>query len=212
MPSQQASTSPFPTSPETPDTREKRVALVAWRWNRQYSYAAEYRARGFSEEEIREGNELGQAMEDEYSKNSRTYGDPAYGSWPAHAKQPIKDTVRGMLRGESEPKAAPAAKPVSAPAVVLAPLAYELVARASKARLLARTLHRGGLLASDAALMSPSMWRAFCGSLRQHGVLGKYSTTPSQETIARTLDELRKLEQLIPVCGAVRISRLPEAA
>ncbi|MBZ5677119.1 MAG: hypothetical protein LAP61_22980 [Acidobacteriia bacterium] len=211
MPTSQASTS-TPTSRETADTHEKRIATVAWRWNRQYRYDADYKARGFSDDEIREGNELGQAMEDEYSKNRRCYGDPAYGSWPDHAQQPIKNKIRAMLRGESEPKATPAAKPVSAPAVVVTTLAYELISRAAKARTMANFLHQGGLAASDAERMSPSMWRAFCGSLRQHGVLGKYSTTPSQATIARTIAELRKLEQLIPVCGAVRISHLPEAA
>ncbi len=210
MPSQQATTSPLPTSRETADTHEKRVALVAWRWNRQYRYDAAYRARGFSENEIREGDELGQALEDEYSKNRRCYGDPAYGSWPDYAQQPIKDRVRAMLHGESESKAAPAATP--APRTMVTSLGYQLVARAAKARTMANFLHQGGLPSSDAERMTPSMWRAFCGGLRQHGVLGKYSTPPSGETIARTLDELRKLEQLIPVCGAARIHRLPEAA
>jgi hypothetical protein len=192
-------------------TREKRVALVAWRWNRQYRYDAEYKLRGISVDEIREGDELGQAMADEYSSNRRHFGDPAYGSWPAHAQQPIKDKILAMLRGETEPKAAPAATPAP-PAVVLAPLAYQMTARAAKARTMARFLHSGGLPSTDADRMTLSMWRAFCEGLRQQGILGKFSTPPSQETIARTIAELRKLEALIPVCGAARIRRLPEAA
>jgi hypothetical protein len=136
MPANQVSS---PSSPrrEADSSREKRIATVAWRWNRQYRYDVEYAARGFSDQEIREGDALGQAMEDEYSKNRRCFGDPAYGSWPAHAQQPIRNKVRAMLRGESEPSATPA---------------------------------------------------------------------------ARTITELRKLEQLIPTCGAARFHRLPEAA
>ena len=83
------------------------MALVAWRWNRQYSYAAGYRARGFSEDEIREGDELGPAMAAEYSSNRRHFGDPAYGSWPDYAQQPIKDKVRAMLRGKPSPRRRP---------------------------------------------------------------------------------------------------------
>ena len=106
MPTSQASTSPFPTTRDTADTREKRIATVAWRWNRQYRYDAEYKARGFSVDEIREGDALGEAMEDEYSKNRRVYGDPAYGSWPDYTQQPIKDKVLAMLRGETSRKPA----------------------------------------------------------------------------------------------------------
>ena len=210
MPSQQASTSPLPIGREIADTREKRIATVAWRWNRQYRYDAEYKARGFSDQEIREGDALGQAMQDEYSKNRRCYGDPAYGSWPAHAEQPIKDKVRAMLRGASEPTAPPVV--TAAPAVVLTSLAYSMVARVAKARTMANTLHQAGLPSTDAERMTPSMWKQFHAGLKQHGILGTHSTEPSSETVARTLAELRKLEQLIPECGSARASRLPEAA
>jgi hypothetical protein len=97
---------------------------------------------------------------------------------------------------------APAAS--AAQTVVVTPLAYELLARASKARLLANRLHQAGLPSSDAKRMTPSTWRAFYGGLRQHGILGKFSTPPSGETIERTLDELRRME--------ARVSHLPEAA
>jgi hypothetical protein len=191
-------------------TRAKRVATVAWRWSRQYRFDAEYLDRGFSNDEIREGDALGQAMEDEYSKNRRCYGDPAYGSWPAHAQQPIKDKVRAMLRGETEPSATPAA--IAAPAVVVTSLGYQLIARAAKARTMARFLHQGGLPSTDAERMTPGMWKQFHAGLKQHRILGAHSTEPSCETVARAIAELRKLEQLIPVCGAARIRRLPEAA
>jgi hypothetical protein len=210
MPSQQANTSPLPIGREIVDTREKRIATVAWRWSRPYSYAAEYRARGFSDDEIREGDALGQAMEDEYSKNRRCYGDPAYGSWPARAQQPVKDKVRAMLRGENEPSAVPVM--IAAPAVVVTTLAYELIARAAKARTMARFLHQGGLPSSDAERMTPGMWKQFHAGLKQHRILGAHSTESSCETVARAIAELRKLEQIIPVCGAARIRRLPEAA
>jgi hypothetical protein len=106
---------------------------------------------------------------------------------------------------------APAASAAPQP-VVVTPLAYELLARASKARLLANRLHQAGLPSSDAERMTPSMWRAFHAGLRANGLLGACGTEPSSETIARTLDELRKLEHLIPVCGTAPASRLPEAA
>ena len=105
MPANQIS-SPSTSQRDTDSNREKRIATVAWRWNRQYRYDAEYKARAFSDQEIREGDALGEAMEDEYSKNRRCYGDPAYGSWPDYAQQPIKDMVRAMLRGELERKPA----------------------------------------------------------------------------------------------------------
>ena len=209
MPANQVS-SPSTPPREADSSREKRIATVAWRWNRQYRYDAEYKARGFSDQEIREGDALGQAMQDEYSKNRRCYGDPAYGSWPAHAEQPIKDKVRAMLRGASEPTAPPVV--TAAPAVVLTSLAYSMVARVAKARTMANTLHQAGLPSTDAERMTPGMWKQFHASLRAKGLLGPHSTPPSQETIARTIAELRKLEQLIPECGAARASRLPEAA
>lgn len=97
-------------------------------------------------------------------------------------------------------------------AVVVTNLGYELVARASKARVLARILHGAGIPSSDVAQMSPALWKQFAAGLKATGILGARSTPPSQQTIARTIAELRKLEQLIPTCGASRISRLPEAA
>ena len=209
MPANQVS-SPSTPPREADSSREKRIATVAWRWNRQYRYDAEYKARGFSDQEIREGDALGQAMQDEYSKNRRCYGDPAYGSWPAHAEQPIKDQVRAMLRGASEPTAPPVV--TAAPAVVLTSLAYSMVARVAKARTLAHVLHQGGLPSSEVDRMTPCMWKQFHAGLRAKGLLGPHSTPPSQETIARAIAELRKLERLIPECGAARASRLPEAA
>ncbi len=105
MPANQVS-SPSTSFTDADSAREKRIATVAWRFNRQYRYDAEYKARGFSEEEIREGDSLGQSMADEYAKNRRYYGDPAYGSWPDSAAQSIKEKVKAMLRGETERKPA----------------------------------------------------------------------------------------------------------
>jgi hypothetical protein len=101
--------------------------------------------------------------------------------------------------------------------VVVTSLGYELVARASKARsykacVIAWILHQAVLPSSDVAQMSPALWKQFAAGLKQHGLLRAHSTPPSAETIARTIAELRKLEQVIPVCGTARIPRLPEAA
>jgi len=101
---------------------------------------------------------------------------------------------------------------VGVPAVVVTSLGYQMIARAAKARTVARFLHQGGLPSTDAERMTPVMWNHFHASLRAKGLLGPHSTPPSQETIARTIAELRKLEQLIPECGAARIRRVPEAA
>jgi hypothetical protein len=174
-------------------TREKRVGLVAWRWTRQYRFDAEYKLRNISPEEIAEGDALGAAMAEEYARNRRVYGDPAYGSWPDHAEQPVKAKVLAMMRGETEPKPAPAAIPAPQ-AVVLERIAYSMVARVAKARTMARILHQGGLRSTDAECMTSSMWRAFAAGLRVKGILGKYSTTPpSADTIQRTIVELQKL-------------------
>lgn len=105
MPENQVS-SPCTSPGDADSNREKRIATVAWRWNRFYRYDAQYRARRFSDEEIREGDELGQVMADEYHANRCYYGDPAYGSWPASAVQPIKEKVQAMLRGDLERKPA----------------------------------------------------------------------------------------------------------
>jgi hypothetical protein len=101
---------------------------------------------------------------------------------------------------------------IAGPAVVVTSLGYRLIARAAKARTMARFLHQGGLPSTDAERMTPSMWKRFHAGLKQHGILGAHRTDPSCETVARTIAELRKLEQFIPVCGAARIHHLPEAA
>jgi hypothetical protein len=144
----------------------------------------------------------------QYYANRRHFGDPAYGSWPDHAQQPIRDKVQATLRGESQ--AAPAASAASQ--TVVTSLAYQMVARAEKARVMACLLHQAGLSAIDVERMTSSMWRAFHGGLRAAGILGKSSTEPSADTIARTLAELRKLERIIPVVGAALVSRRSEAA
>lgn len=82
----------------TATTPEQRIAVVAWRWNRQYSYRNEYIAAGYSEDQIADGEALGYAMSEEYYHNRCYYGDPAYGSWPADVKQPIRDKVRNAMR------------------------------------------------------------------------------------------------------------------
>jgi hypothetical protein len=102
MGSQRSHISAFATQ-HTAATREQRIGVVAWQWNRQYSHDARFKALGFSEEEIREGNRLGYEMGEEYYGNRCYYGDPAYGSWPAGVKQPIRDKVLAMLRIEPEP-------------------------------------------------------------------------------------------------------------
>ena len=100
---------------------------------------------------------------------------------------------------------------VAPAAVVVETLGYQLIARAAKAGTMASFLHQGGLPSSDAELMTPE-----CGGNSQ-GLEGQRASWPAQLCAERrddhaTLAELRKLEQLIPTCGAVRISRLPEAA
>ena len=100
----------------------------------------------------------------------------------------------------------------STPEVVVTSLAYQMIARADTARTMARFLHQGGLPSADAERMTPSMWKQFHAGLKRHGILGARSTEPSSETVARTIAELRTLEQLIPICGAARIQRAPEAA
>ncbi len=86
------------TCPTQLQTKEQRIAHVAWRWNRQYSHTAEFLKLGFTAEEIDTGNGLGMQMADEYYANRCYYGDPAYGRWPDSAKQPIRDKVRAMMQ------------------------------------------------------------------------------------------------------------------
>ena len=91
-------TAPRFATVSTATTREQRIGIVAWRWNRQYSYKTEYKAAGFSEDEIAEGNALGYQLSEEHYHNRCHYGDPAYGSWPADVKTPVYDKVRDMMR------------------------------------------------------------------------------------------------------------------
>jgi len=95
------------TCPTRIDTPSKRIGLIAWRWNRQYSGHVAYRAKyemAASDREIDLGFELGQLMCEEYSRLRCWYGDPAYGSWPESAKseQPVKRLVLALVRGEAE--------------------------------------------------------------------------------------------------------------
>lgn len=92
---------PLFATARTAQTHEQRIGVVAWHWSRfAYARRAEYKALGFSDEEILEGNKLGAAMDEERYGNRCYYGDPAYGSWPAETKQPIQDKVLGMMRAE----------------------------------------------------------------------------------------------------------------
>ena len=82
----------------TATTREQRIGVVAHRWNRQYRYDAQYKAAGFSDDEIAEGDALGYLENEEHFRLSLYYGDPAYGSWPKNAKTPVRDKIRDMMR------------------------------------------------------------------------------------------------------------------
>lgn len=84
--------------------REARVAEAAWCWNSQYPGHAAQRCLdlGISEEEIREGFELGERMSREYWVNCSTHGDPAYGSWGVFGDapaEPIRNLVLIWLQG-----------------------------------------------------------------------------------------------------------------
>lgn len=88
-------------------TSEKRIAAVAWRWNSQYSYRAEWLAKGFTEDEIDAGHSLGAQMADERRGNYAYYGDPAYGSWNLSAEesrkaQPIRHKILDMMKERTE--------------------------------------------------------------------------------------------------------------
>jgi len=82
----------------TAATREQRIGVVAHRWNRQYRYDAAYKAAGFSEDEIAEGDALGYQESEEHFRLRCHYGDPAYGSWPKDVQTPVKDKIRDLMR------------------------------------------------------------------------------------------------------------------
>jgi hypothetical protein len=81
-------------------TAERRIAHVAWAYNRQYGvHSVNWPALGFSDEEIGEGAKLGAALCDEASTNYAIHGDPAYGSWRGQVEQPIQKHVLAMMEG-----------------------------------------------------------------------------------------------------------------
>lgn len=81
-------------------TSEKRIAHVAWAWNFQYGTGSvDWKALGFTVEEIAEGAKLGEALCREHAANRRVHGDPAFGRWTGPVDQPIRDKVRAMMEG-----------------------------------------------------------------------------------------------------------------
>lgn len=83
-------------------TSEKRIAHVASAWNFQYGTSSvNWKALGFSDEEIAEGGKLGLALCEERAANYRIHGDPAYGSWGDYVEveQPVRDKVNSMIEG-----------------------------------------------------------------------------------------------------------------
>jgi hypothetical protein len=85
-----------------------------------------------------------------------------------------------------------------APQAVVTSLGYEMLARADKARTMAKILVQGGVSSTCAARMTADDWGSFHAGLKAKGVLGPFSTNPSAETIAATLLEMRKLEPSAP--------------
>lgn len=83
--------------PRDYSTREKRIGNVAYYYGSFTDSLERWRKEGFSDEELFEGLKLGAAMRDEYESNRAWCGDPAYGSWPANVKQPIRDKVLEMI-------------------------------------------------------------------------------------------------------------------
>lgn len=81
-------------------TSEKRIAHVAWAWNFQYGTGSvNWKALGFSDEEIAEGGKLGLALCEEHAANRAVHGDPAYGRWHGKVDQPVRDKVMAMMEG-----------------------------------------------------------------------------------------------------------------
>ena len=87
-------------------------------------------------------------------------------------------------------------------AVVITALGFQMVARAEKARKMARELFEAGIPVSDVARMTSTDWARLQRGLSAAGVLGRYSTPPSAETIERTLTELKALEARSAVFAA----------
>jgi hypothetical protein len=79
---------------------------------------------------------------------------------------------------------------------VVTSLGYEMVARAEKARAMARTFIAAGIRSSDVAEIAPAQWQQVHGYLRGAGVLRPHATVPSAATVERTIAEMRKLEGL----------------
>lgn len=77
-------------TPPTYETSEERIAHIAHRWNTQYNYDAEYRARGWSDAEIEAGNKLGRAREDQWLKWREHYGSPEYGGWDVDPRDGVR--------------------------------------------------------------------------------------------------------------------------
>jgi hypothetical protein len=110
----------------------------------------------------------------------------------------------------------PVVMPAFKPKTVVTPLGYEMVARAEKARTLARIFVEDAISSSDVEQIAPAQWKPLHGFLKRAGLLRPHSTVPSAETIERTIAEMRKaemrkLERRTPG-GAVRIPRGPEVA
>jgi hypothetical protein len=78
----------------------QRIAEVAHRYNSQFEYTREYRARGFSDEEIQAGEDLGRAEREEYSINCQTYGRPEYGSRSERMQEPLRLMIKRMHQGD----------------------------------------------------------------------------------------------------------------
>jgi hypothetical protein len=125
--------------------------------------------------------------------------------WPCHDKAertPALASFAGMspIGLKSEP-APPTQLPTPQPTV--SALGYEMLARAAKARIMAKLLTGGGVSAASAATMTSADWQCFHSGLVSKGILGPHSTTPSAETIERTLAEMRAMESSARACRSL---------
>jgi hypothetical protein len=94
--------------------------------------------------------------------------------------------------------------------IVITSLGFQMVARAEKARRMARALFQAHIPASDAARMTSAHCTQLQTGLSRAGVLGRYSNSPSAATIERTIGELQTLEAWSAVL-TVRAAVMPMA-
>lgn len=81
-------------------THEQIISLIARRWNTQYNYTAEYLSRGFTPEQIAEGNRRGEADLEQWLKWKGQYGSPEYGGWATDPADGMRKPVQEFKEGE----------------------------------------------------------------------------------------------------------------